>query len=150
MKRAIYVGKPEEYPYQYPVRHPLHYGMTGEVHDNDWMRNLGLCGFYPDGNDHPENAGSFVDREDVYIPSEDATRHCPNPEWPVKSAIIGAALVNLAVHGEARMGGRVVKKVPMRMNYGVGAVEQFKNQGKAPNKSGITPSNPGHWKSIKS
>ncbi len=78
MKRAIYVGEPEDYPYAYPPRHPLRYGMTGEVHDSPKLNQMDLYGFFADGRTGKE--GSFVNRADIYIPSEDATRHCPKQE----------------------------------------------------------------------
>lgn len=74
MKRAIYVGKTELYPYAYPSRHPLHYGMTGDFVNASGSK---IFGFIPDGKEG--RRGSFVSRDDVYIPSEDKTRHCPKP-----------------------------------------------------------------------
>lgn len=73
MKRAIYVGEPQYYRYAYPPRHPLHYGMTGEVRVN----LAGFLIFIPDGEE--QRLGRFLFRQDIYIPSEDATRYCPKP-----------------------------------------------------------------------
>ena len=67
MKRAIYVGKPRT------GWTDLHYGMTGRLVE----RAVGFAPtFVPDGDEwvHAE-----VPEEDIYIPSEDATRHCPKP-----------------------------------------------------------------------
>lgn len=63
MKRAIYVGKSVG---------GLEYGMTG-VYEN-LPGIIGPC-FKPDGELHAE----IVWRLDIYIPSEDLTRHCPKP-----------------------------------------------------------------------
>lgn len=70
MKRCIYVGPTETYPWNFPGRHPLHYGMTGDCRGDEF-----IWSFRPDGQVN----GSFVKREVLYIPSEDQTRHCPKP-----------------------------------------------------------------------
>ena len=70
MKRCIYVGTAETYPWNWSGRHPLHYGMTG-----DCRESTTFWSFRPDGN----ATGSVVQRDDLYIPSEDQTRHCPKP-----------------------------------------------------------------------
>lgn len=67
MKRAIYVGKPWL---------GLAYGMTGyirpEEDDHDWA----YPNFRPDGC--IDSARFGVPRADLYIPTEDQQRHCPN------------------------------------------------------------------------
>lgn len=68
MNRAIYVGPTETYPWSWPGRHPLIYGMTGEYRESGTVSS-----FRPDGS----KTGSFVEREDIYITAEDLTRYCP-------------------------------------------------------------------------
>ena len=71
MTRAIYVGKTDTFEGPDACRrlHPLTYGMTGDY------SYCGFCIFWPDGS----ATGVTLDREDIYIPSEDQTRHCPKP-----------------------------------------------------------------------
>jgi len=61
MKRAIYVGETTNW---------VSYGMTGST----WEDSLGRA-FLPDG----VSGAMIIPRADLYIPSEDQTRHCPKP-----------------------------------------------------------------------
>lgn len=66
MKRAIYIGKPWL---------GMDYGSTGAIKNLEWSEApLKTC-FRPDGS----NDEYWADRCDLYIPSEDQTRHCPKP-----------------------------------------------------------------------
>ena len=66
MKRAIYVGPPRE-------RHNLNYGVTGNAY-------AGLtCTYFTPDLDSPFVVPAQLSRKDIYVPSEDQTRHCPTP-----------------------------------------------------------------------
>lgn len=74
MKRAIYVGPPKSF---WTGAFGLDFGVTGEVQPVVCaVKGKRWC-FWADG------CGGLgmhflLKREDVYIPSEDQTRHCPN------------------------------------------------------------------------
>jgi hypothetical protein len=66
MKRAIYVGDDDGL---------FKYGTTGTV--RPWgIYVSGTVNFLPDGE---TRGGWLILRKDLYIPSEDQTRHCPKP-----------------------------------------------------------------------
>lgn len=73
MKNAIFVGRTRETSFRF-VDNELCYGRTGEAEVNGSRRNE--FKFYPDGSDvHPW----ICCKDEIYIPSEDQTRHCPKP-----------------------------------------------------------------------
>ena len=69
MKRAIYVGR----PYELPNNRLFGYGVTGQT-----TLLVGcdtLCDFLSDGASRPV----LMLRRNLYIPSEDQTKHRPKP-----------------------------------------------------------------------
>ena len=69
MKRAIYVGR----PYELPNNRLFSYGVTGQITLLEGCDTL--CDFLPDGASRP----ALMLRRNLYVPSEDQTRHCSKP-----------------------------------------------------------------------
>ncbi len=69
MRRAIYVGR----PYELPNNRLFSYGVTGEI--KPWEGSDILCDFRADGASRPV----LMPRRNLYVPSEDQTRHCQKP-----------------------------------------------------------------------